>query len=486
MAMQSKLPPPPSTWAEPDGGAAGGEDPSTAATRPSVPSGLPVNPGQIIEGKYRVDRMLGRGGMGIVLAAHDIGLDRPVAIKLLHRASPADREFSGRFRREARAMAKLTNEHFVRVLDIGELPTGEPFLVMEQLEGTDLAALVEKRGPLPVSEVADYVVQACEAIAEAHSIGIVHRDLKPSNMYLARRPDGTSCLKVLDFGIAKMPAGGEAEAQQALTHTTAFLGSPAYMSPEQLLCARDVGPLADVWSLGAILHKLLTAQPPFVAPTIPQVCSLIIASQPTRARDLRADVPRELEDTILRCLRRHPEERFRDVAELARALSPFAPSEALASIDRATSTLRRGLGTRASQPDLLTTAPAVATPAPATPARSSWRKTVAVLAVCVVVGAVGAFLFGTRRGHDARGQASVAVAPATIASPPPAAMGSVSPVAETPASPAVAPVTSVPSSAPQATASASPAASSRAQPAPSHRAAPRAPRPENAEFGGRK
>jgi serine/threonine-protein kinase len=482
MAMQSKLPPPPSTWAEPDGPAADAEDPSTEANRPSVPPGLPVNPGQIIEGKYRVDRLLGKGGMGIVLAAHDIGLDRPVAIKLLHKASPADREFSGRFRREARAMAKLTNEHFVRVLDIGELPTGEPFLVMEQLEGTDLAALVEKHGPLPVSEVADYVVQACEAIAEAHSIGIVHRDLKPSNMYLARRPDGTSCLKVLDFGIAKMPAGGEAEGQQALTHTTAFLGSPAYMSPEQLLCARDVGSLADVWSLGAILHKLLTAQPPFVAPSIPQVCSLIIASQPTRARDLRADVPRELEDIILRCLRRHPEERFRDVAELARALSPFAPSEALASIDRASSTLRRGLGTRASHPDLMTTAPAVAAPANVTPARSSWRTTVAVLVVCVAAGAVGAFFFGTRGAHDSRGQASVGAASAPSA-PQPVAIGSASPaVAEPPGVPAV-PVTSLPSSAPPA---ASPSTSSRPQPAPSHRAAPRAPRPENAEFGGRK
>jgi eukaryotic-like serine/threonine-protein kinase len=225
-----------------------------------------------------------------------------------------------------------------------------------------------------------------------------------------------------------------------------------------------------------------------VAPTIPQVCSLIIASQPVRARDLRADVPSQLEDIILRCLRRHPGERFRDVAELARALSPFAPPEALASIDRASSTLRRGLGARASHPDLMTTAPAVAAPAPApaTPARSSWRATVAVLALCVAVGGVGAFLFGTRGGHDPAAHASGPTASATSTAPPPAPMGSASPAAAEAREVPTVPVTSLPSSVPPATASASPAASSRAQPAPSHRAAPRAPRPENAEFGGRK
>jgi serine/threonine-protein kinase len=377
-------------------------------------------------------------------------------------------------------MAKLTNEHFVRVLDIGELPTGEPFLVMEQLEGTDLAALVEKHGPLPVSDVADYVVQACEAIAEAHSIGIVHRDLKPSNMYLARRPDGTSCIKVLDFGIAKMPAGAEAEAQQALTHTTAFLGSPAYMSPEQLLCARDVGPLADVWSLGAILHKLLTGQPPFVAPSIPQVCSLIIASQPARVRDLRADVPRELEDVILRCLRRQPEERFRDVAELARALVPFAPSAALRSVDRASSTLR-GPGWRASHPDLTTEA-VVAAPAPLAAPRNPRSRTLAVAAACVLLPAAGALFVGLRARSLPPGEASGAVpssAPITTATAIASASAGLAEVPEVP-------VTSLPSTAPPPVPAALATGSSRAQPASSHRPATRAPRPENAEFGGRK
>ena len=247
-------------------------------------------PGEILGGKYRVGGAIGEGGMGIVVAAHEMGVERPVAIKLLHRAWAADREFSARFLREAQAMAKLTNEHVVRLLDVGELEGGQPFLVMEQLEGTDLSALVDTRGPLPPAEVADYILQACEALAEAHAVGIVHRDLKPSNIYLARGADGTPCIKVLDFGIAKMSAD-EGEAVQSLTTSRAFLGSPAYMSPEQLLSARDVGTQADIWSLGAIMHKLLAGRPPFIAQTMMQVCSLIITSPPKRIREIRPEVP---------------------------------------------------------------------------------------------------------------------------------------------------------------------------------------------------
>jgi serine/threonine-protein kinase len=298
-----------------------------------------VKRGEIIAGKYRIDGVIGTGGMGVVLAAHDIGLDRAVAIKFLHGVSASVAEFSARFRREARAMAKLKSEHVARVLDVGALTSGEPFMVMEHLEGTDLSSLVEKRGPLPVSEVADYVLQASEAIAEAHAQGIVHRDLKPSNMFLARTSDGASMVKLLDFGIAKMSSEGS-EAQQSLTTTTALLGSPAYMSPEQLLCARDADPRSDIWSLGAIMHKLLTGRPPFVAETMPQVCTLIVSSPPAHVRDVRPDVPSEMQDVILRCLEKKPEDRFLNVAELARALAPFAPASAHTSVERATAMMR--------------------------------------------------------------------------------------------------------------------------------------------------
>jgi serine/threonine-protein kinase len=300
---------------------------------------MPIVPGEFVAGKYRVEKIIGKGGMGVVVAAHDVALDRPVAIKFLSGA--ASPEFSARFRREARAMAKVTNEHVVRVLDVGERATGDPYMVMERLEGTDLSALVQKRGRLPLQEVADYVLQACEAIAEAHALGIVHRDLKPSNMYLARRSDGTTAIKLLDFGIAKMPSEDAADPLQSLTTTTALLGSPAYMSPEQLLCARNVDARSDIWSLGAILHTLLAGRPPFVGETMPQVCALIVTGQPARVVEVRPDVPGELQDVILRCLEKRAEDRFQSVAELARALTPFSPPWALLSAERAASMMRK-------------------------------------------------------------------------------------------------------------------------------------------------
>jgi serine/threonine-protein kinase len=486
MAMHSKMAPPPRTDADPAGDEPSTNDPSAGA-REALPSSLPVRVGEMVDGKYRVERVLGQGGMGVVVAAHDVGLDRAVAIKLLHRPQPhgqpsahraaPDREFSARFRREARAMAKLTNEHFVRVLDIGELSTGEPFLVMERLEGTDLAARVEKDGPLSVPEVADYVVQACEAIAEAHSIGIVHRDLKPSNMYLARRPDGTLCIKVLDFGIAKMTSE-DAEIHQSLTHTTAFLGSPAYMSPEQLLCARDVGAQADIWSLGAIMHKLLVGQPPFVAPTIPQVCSLIISSQPARACDLRPEIPSAFQDVILRCLQRYPADRFGDVAELARALAPFAPASARGSVERASSTLRRSV-----RPGAESSLETVEAPAPALPdSRSPRSRTakVALVAAGIVVAAALALAIATRT--RASGVARPAAAPSS-------SQVVAAPVASAVEPPGVAFSSLPPSPLPENVPGSPPAASARSSPPPSplpRRSAPRAPREENAEFGGRK
>jgi serine/threonine protein kinase len=434
-------------------------DPSSPShTSPLVSASLPVARGEMVGGKYRIERAIGKGGMGVVVAAHDVGLDRPVAIKFLHRLTATDQEFSARFRREARAMAKLTNDHCVRVLDVGELPTGEPFLVMEQLEGRDLSALVDKHGPLPVSDVADYVLQACEAIAEAHSLGIVHRDLKPSNLYLARKADGTSTIKVLDFGIAKMTTE-DSESPQSLTNTTAFLGSPAYISPEQLLCARDVGPQADIWSLGAIMHKLLAGRPPFIADTMPQVCSLIISSPPARVRDVRPEVPRELQDIILRCLQREPRDRFRSVADLARALAPFAPAGSYPSADRATWMMRALTIT--------------------VPERSRRVKAGAAIAAVGVVVALLVFL-GVRRSPSA---AAVPPPPVTVAAQP-------APLAIDPSAPA--PSVPPPSAAPalpSTAAASSPPASPRGIPAAAttHRAPPaRPPKRDNSEFGGRK
>src|SRR5580692_5000120 len=287
--------------------------------RDSGEQDLPVPIGEVIDNKYRVDRLIGAGGMGIVVAAHDVMLDRPVAVKFLHGLNSSTLEANSRFKREARAMAKLHSEHVVHVLDVGTLPSGEPYMVMEYLEGIDLAQLVKQRGFLPVTDAVDHILYACEAVAEAHVMGIIHRDLKPSNLYLANRRDGTSTLKLLDFGIAKISADDASEYAQSFTTTTALLGSPVYMSPEQLQCSRDADARADIWSLGAIVYRLVSGRPPFAATTMPQLCTLIMTTSPQPLTQLVADVPPGLDAVVLRCLEKNPDDRFDNVAELARA-----------------------------------------------------------------------------------------------------------------------------------------------------------------------
>jgi serine/threonine-protein kinase len=299
-------------------------------------------------------------------------------------------------------------------------------------------------------------------------------------MYLARRADGTTGIKVLDFGIAKMSSEDEGEIPQSLTSSSAFLGSPAYMSPEQLLCARDVGMQADIWSLGAIMHKLLAGRPPFLAQTMLQVCSLIVSSPPGRVRDLRSDVPAELENVILRCLRREPADRFRNVGELARALAPFAPAAALASVDRVSSALALG-----SARDAATRRRALAK-----------RVAMGVAGVALVAGATAGLVAMRSAKHAqamswARSSVAAIHAPwddhVAAAAPPPAM-----PSALALASRAVQPpseVASPPPAAPETSASVSTAASAHV-PVATH-ATPRrplaaVPKVGHAEFGGRK
>lgn len=224
-----------------------------------------VTPGQVIDDKFEVERLLGRGGMGVVVQARHLELDQRVAIKLLKEGVLEGDEAVQRFTREARALAKLGGEHVVRVTDVGRLPQGTPYMVMEYLDGEDLSASLRRRGPLPPDEVADYLVQACAGLAEAHATGLVHRDLKPANLFLARRTDGTTQVKVLDFGIAKSIGGTR------LTADFAVLGSPRYMSPEQLRAPRSVDARTDIWALGAIAFRLLTDKPPFAAEGLEQL-----------------------------------------------------------------------------------------------------------------------------------------------------------------------------------------------------------------------
>jgi eukaryotic-like serine/threonine-protein kinase len=281
----------------------------------------PVLPGETLAGKYRVERVLGEGGMGIVVAARHLTLDERVAIKFLL-GGPSE-DAVERFTREARAAVKVKGEHVCRVFDFGRLETGEPYIVMEYMEGTDLARKIAHDGRQPASLVACWMIETCDAIAEAHALGIVHRDLKPANVFLANRPDGSSRAKVLDFGISKLPA-------QQMTKTKAMMGSPAYMSPEQLESAREVDARADVWSLGTMLYELLTGKPPFVAGTLIELAVQIRERDPAPMED----VPEELAKVVTKCLQKKAADRYPSAAELALALAPFAPPEALGILSR--------------------------------------------------------------------------------------------------------------------------------------------------------
>ncbi|WP_437312643.1 serine/threonine-protein kinase [Sorangium sp. So ce385] len=302
---------------------------STAPTHDEA-GGL-VRQGQVIAGKYRVERVIGVGGMGVVVAATHLQLEEQVAIKLLLPAAAHSRTLAERFVREARAAVKVKSEHVARVTDVGTLESGTPYMVMEYLSGSDLADALRAGGPMPPQIAVEYVLQACEALAEAHAAGIVHRDLKPANLFLTRRADGSPCVKVLDFGISKVATGG---ADPRITDTTAVMGSPLYMSPEQLKSARDVDARTDIWSLGVILFELLAGAPPFDGATMPQLCVAIMQGIPRPLASFRPDVPPALEAVIQRCLEKLPERRFRDVGALAEALAPFASGRARVSIDR--------------------------------------------------------------------------------------------------------------------------------------------------------
>jgi serine/threonine-protein kinase len=288
--------------------------------------------GELVAGKYRIEKVLGHGGMGVVVAAMHEQLRQRVAIKMLLPEAKASPNAVSRFLREARAAAAIKGEHVARVLDVGELEGGSPYIVMEYLEGRDLAAILaalpEPRR-LPAEEAVGYVLQACEAIAEAHAAGIVHRDLKPSNLFLSRRPDGTPMVKVLDFGISKalLSAGGEG----TLTTTSSFVGSPIYAPPEQLVAAHEVDARADIWALGTILYEALAGRPPYVGDSVMHVASRIFNEPPTPLGQLRPDLPVELVAVVMRCLEKRPEDRFQDVRGLAEGLAPFAPAASISA-----------------------------------------------------------------------------------------------------------------------------------------------------------
>ena len=274
-------------------------------------------------GKYVVERLIGSGGMGLVVAARHEALGELVAIKLLRPKAAGDKVHAERFAREARAIIKIKSEHVVRVLDAGTLESGAPYIVMEYLVGRDLAAILRERGPMPPAIAADHLLQVCEAVASAHAVGVVHRDLKPSNFFVTERADGTTLVKVLDFGISKA-IGQEGVVDPNLTETQAVFGSPTYMSPEQIRSAKHVDHRSDIWSLGVALFELLTRKLPFAADNVAGLLASIIADPPFFPRGFAPTLPQELEELVLACLHKDPKQRVQSVVELACRLAPFA------------------------------------------------------------------------------------------------------------------------------------------------------------------
>jgi serine/threonine-protein kinase len=304
--------------------------------------GQPLFPeGTLLAGKYEMGAVLGHGGMGVVVAASHVALRQKVAIKFLLPEALQVPGAVARFLREARSAVAIQSEHVARVLDVGTMEDGRPYMVMEHLTGQDLRAVRKREGVLPVAEAVDYVLQACEAIAEAHALGIVHRDLKLSNVFLTRRNDGSALVKVLDFGLSKSIQPGAADAGSSnLTTTNMMAGSPHYMSPEQLRSLKNVDQRTDIWSLGVILYELLTARRPFEGESSLSILAAIAADPPTSPRSFRPELPVLLEKAILRCLDKDLGRRVQDVGELAGLLEPFGPPESRAMVER----IRRILG----------------------------------------------------------------------------------------------------------------------------------------------
>ena len=299
----------------------------------SAPAPMTFAPGAMIAGKYRVEGTIGGGGMGVVLEVTHLALGKREAMKILREEGAHSPEHLARFLREARIAARLPDEHVARVTDVGQTEEGLPYLVMELLSGKDLQAELLARGRLPIDEAVDCILQACQGVAEAHAVGLVHRDLKPANLFLSRRRGGPGVVKVLDFGVSKMEDKGGA----LLTMTSSILGTPQYMSPEQIRSAKHVDARTDQHALAMILYEMLTSEPPYKGEILTAVLVAVATHPPPRASALRPEVPADLDAAIVRALAKESRNRFADIGAFAAAIAPFGgpgASRAAAAVQR--------------------------------------------------------------------------------------------------------------------------------------------------------
>jgi serine/threonine-protein kinase len=402
---------------------------------------MPFMGGEIIGGKYQILELLGVGGVGFVVAANHIELGQRVALKFLRPEMLTNPEVVGRFSQEAMAAVKIKSEHVARVFDVGTLPDGSPFIVIEHLEGKNLEEILTEQGPLPIKRAIDYVMQACEALADAHACGVVHRDVKPENLFLTQRSQGIEVIKMLDFGVSKVALTGSAfDNKVPLVRTMLPVGSPVYMSPEQIRASKDVDVRTDIWSTGCVLYELLTGRPAFDAPSVTELAATILEQDPVPVRSLRPDVPPTLEAIITRCLAKNPHQRYQNIAELALALYPFGPRRARLYAERCcvvlnvaeTSysefelpSLHGSLRAPALPPDSsdAPTITATESPAPAPARRTKWGI---LVGGAVVLLAVGLALWASSRPSRPAAMATervrepASVVPPSSPSPPPA------------------------------------------------------------------
>lgn len=426
-----------------------------------------------LELKYEIIDVLGGGGMGRVLRARHRQLKRLVAIKLLQHDLKAS-EAVTRFLREARAAAQIRSVHVAHVMDAGILRSGQPYIVMEYLQGQDLANMVSLRGRLPVEQGVGFVLQALEAIAEAHVLGIIHRDIKPGNLFATRALGGETSIKVVDFGLAKTNQPVDT-LNPSVTERGAVLGTPSYMSPEQFVDAQDVDARADIWGIGATLFELLTGTPPFTGSTLPQIYTAVMHQPIPALRRSVPDLPEALERVVAKCLTRERDKRFANVADLAEALGSFAGDasrESVARIRRITDGVRESLdsidvgdeltqdlppvgNTPVPKPGLISSTfaraqrdlppPTPATPATPTPVVTPKRRKIGIVLIAVLLAGMAAWTLTTRRSTPAppsetrREAARVPLAeappPKLVESPPPVHVTESAPVPVIAASP---------------------------------------------------
>jgi serine/threonine protein kinase len=410
---------------------------------------IPFKQGDVFLGKYVIGRELGRGGMGVVIAARHLQLDELFAIKFL--LSPSDTDLAvQRFTREARASAQLKSEHVVRVHDVGQTDKGISYMIMEHLEGSDLRAVVRDAGPLPIADVIDYSLQACDALAAAHANGFIHRDVKSANLFLTTRANGTACVKLLDFGILKHIDSENID----LTQTDAILGSPLYMSPEQMLRMKDIDARTDIWSMGVIMYELLSGRRPFEAKTLVEAVARVTSQELTPLRSLRSEISEDLDAVVTKCLCKNRDERYHSILELAEDLERVRASKRVLARGVRLTTLR--------MPDIKASPPSPAQDQLTTDLRdeplakeTSWGSVGKVVSprpskAALMAGITAAFVMvavglGLFLGHSSNSAVTSDVAPeATTVRTSPPERATVSPGMTANAMPTVQPLASVP------------------------------------------